>query len=90
MQRDRELARAEVGAEVAADLADRVDDVLADLLGDRLELLVGEPVQVLGSVDLVQEIRSSVAPIRDEVRDLLELRGAVWGCLRERGSGTVV
>ena len=47
VERDRELAGAEVGAEVAADLADRVDDQLADLLGDLLELLVVEPLQVL-------------------------------------------
>ena len=40
VERDRQLAGAEVGAEVAADLADRVDDQLADLLGDLLELLV--------------------------------------------------
>ena len=51
VQGDRELAGAEVRAEVAADLADRVDDVLADLLGDLLELLLGEAVQVLGAVD---------------------------------------
>ena len=38
VQRDRELAGAEVGAEVAADLADRVDDQLADLLRELLEL----------------------------------------------------
>jgi hypothetical protein len=43
VERDRELAGAEVRAEVAADLADRVDDQLADLLGDLLELLVGGP-----------------------------------------------
>ena len=42
VQRDRQLAGAEVGAEVAADLADRVDDQLAGLLGDLLELLVVE------------------------------------------------
>ena len=55
MDRDRDLAGAEVGAEVAADLADRVDDQLADLLGDLLELVVVETVEVLGTVDLVEE-----------------------------------
>ena len=54
MQRDRDLAGAEVGAEVAADLPDRVDDVLAHLLRDLLQLLVGEAVQVLGTVDGLQ------------------------------------
>ena len=38
VQRDRDLAGAEVGAEVAADLPHGIDDVLADLLGDLLEL----------------------------------------------------
>ena len=42
VQRDRDLAGAEVGAEVAADLADRVDQQLADLLGDLRELVLGE------------------------------------------------
>ncbi len=51
VQRDRQLARAEVGAEVPADLADRVDDVLAHLLRELRELLLGELVQVLGAVD---------------------------------------
>ena len=55
VQRDRELAGAEVGAEVPADLADRVDDVLADLLGDLRELLLGEVVEVLRAVDAVEE-----------------------------------
>ncbi len=51
VQRDRDLAGAEVGAEMAADLADGVDDVLAHLLGDLLQLLVGEAVEVLGLFD---------------------------------------
>ena len=55
VQRDRQLARAEVGAEVTADLADRVDDVLAHLLRQLRELLLGEPVQVLGTVDLLEQ-----------------------------------
>ena len=55
VQRDRDLARAEVGAEVAADLADRVDQQLAHLLGDLLQLLLGEAVEVLRAVDAVEE-----------------------------------
>ena len=55
VERDRELAGAEVRAEVAADLADRVDDQLADLLRDLLQLLVGELLQVARAVDLRQE-----------------------------------
>ena len=55
VQRDRDLAHPEVGAEVAADLADRVDDVLADLLGDLLELLLRQAVEVLRAVDAIQE-----------------------------------
>ena len=51
VQRDRDLARAEVGAEVAADLPHRVDQQLPDLLRDRLQLVLGERVQVLGAVD---------------------------------------
>ena len=52
VQRDRDLAGAEVGAEVAADLADGVDDVLAHLLGDLLELLLGQVVEVLRLIDV--------------------------------------
>ena len=55
VDRHGDLAGAEVGAEVAADLADRVDDQLAHLLGDLLQLVVVEPLEVLGAVDLVEE-----------------------------------
>jgi len=55
VQGDGQLAGAEVGAEVTADLADGVDDVLAHLLGDLHELLLGELVQVLGTVDLLEQ-----------------------------------
>ena len=55
MQRDGQLAGAEVRAEVAADLADGVDDVLAHLLGDLDELVVGEVVEVLRAVDAVED-----------------------------------
>jgi hypothetical protein len=57
VQRDRELAGPEVGAEVPADLADRVDDQLAGLLRDLLELVVVEPVQVERSLDAGEEVR---------------------------------
>ena len=55
VQRDGDLARAEVGAEVAADLPHRVDQQLADLLGDLRQLLLGEAVEVLRAVDAVEE-----------------------------------
>ena len=51
VDRDRDLAGAQVGAEVPADLADRVDQELADLLRDLLQLVLGEPVEVLRAVD---------------------------------------
>ena len=54
VQRHRQLAGAEVRAEVPADLADRVDDQLADLLGHLLELIVVETLEVVGAVDLVE------------------------------------
>jgi geranylgeranyl diphosphate synthase type II len=50
VQGDGELARAEVGAEVAADLPDRVDDVAADLLRHLLTRQRGEPADVLAAV----------------------------------------
>ena len=52
---DRDLAGAEVGAEVPADLADRVDQQLAHLLGDLLQLVLAEAVEVLGLVDAVED-----------------------------------
>ena len=55
VQRDGDLARPEVGAEVAADLADGVDQQLADLLGDLRQLVLRQAVEVLGSVDAVEE-----------------------------------
>ena len=62
VQGDRELAGAEVGAEVAADLADRVDDVGAHLLRDLLQLLVVEAVQVGGSRRSRRAGRTSLSP----------------------------
>jgi hypothetical protein len=56
VQRDRDLAGAEVGAEVPADLPHRVDQQLADLLGDLLQLVVGQRVQVLRAVDAIEEL----------------------------------
>ena len=56
VDRDRDLAGAEVRAEVAADLADRVDDQLADLLRHLDELVVVEALQVGRAVDLVDEL----------------------------------
>ena len=57
VQRDGELAGAEVRAEVAADLADRLDDVLAHLLRDARELVLAEAVQILRAVDAVEQPR---------------------------------
>jgi hypothetical protein len=37
------------------DLADGVDDVLAHLLRERLQLLVGERMEILWAVDLIEE-----------------------------------
>ncbi len=48
MQRDGDLAGAEVRAEVAADLPHRVDDVLANLLRYLLQLLVAEAMEIRG------------------------------------------
>ncbi len=55
VQRDRQLAGAEVGAEVPADLAHRVDDVRAHLLREVRELLLGETVQVLRALDPLEQ-----------------------------------
>ena len=55
VQGDRELAGAEVGAEVPADLTDGVDDVLAHLLRDLRELVLGQRLQVGGTVDARQQ-----------------------------------
>ena len=59
VERDRDLAGAQVGPEVAPDLADRVDDQLTHLLRDPLELVVREPVQVLRLFDLLEEAHVS-------------------------------
>src|SRR5215211_5335683 len=55
VDRDRDLARAQVGAEVPADLADGVDQQLAHLLRDLLQLVLGERVQVLRAVDAIED-----------------------------------
>ena len=56
VQRHRDLARAEVGAEMPADLPHGVDDVLSNLLGDLLQLLVGQAVEVLWLFDAAEEV----------------------------------
>ena len=56
VNRDRDLARAEVGAEVAADLADRLDDQLAYLLRYLDQLLVVQALQVGRAFDSVDEL----------------------------------
>ena len=55
VQRHRQLAGAQIGAEVPADLADRLDDVLAHLLGQLGQLLIGAAVQVLRAINPLQE-----------------------------------
>ena len=55
MQGDRELAGAEVGAEMPADLADRLDDVLAHLQRHAREIVLAEAVQVLRALDPVEQ-----------------------------------
>jgi hypothetical protein len=52
---DRDLAGAQVGAEVPADLAHGVDQQLAHLLGDLLQLVLGERVQILRPVDAIED-----------------------------------
>jgi hypothetical protein len=52
---DGDLAGAQVGAEVPTDLPHGVDQQLADLLRDLLQLFLGQPVQVLRAVDVVEE-----------------------------------
>jgi hypothetical protein len=41
---------------MAADLSDGVNDVLAHLLGERLELLIGEVVEVPRHLNPLQEV----------------------------------
>ena len=57
VDRDGELARAEVGPEMAADLTDRVDDQLADVLRHALQLDVRQRVKILRVVDAVEQHR---------------------------------
>ncbi len=56
MNRDGDLARPEIGAEVAPDLPDGIDDPLAHLLGQGLKLLVRKRVEVLGPADALQMV----------------------------------
>ena len=55
VQRHRQLAGAEVGAEVPADAADHVDDQLARLLRELLQLGIAEAREVGGLLDGVQQ-----------------------------------
>ncbi len=66
VQGDRQLAGAEVGAEVAADLTDRVDDVGAHLLRHLLQLLIIELMQVGRLVDAIKQ--ATLAPTRRVTR----------------------
>ncbi len=62
VQRDGDLNRAEVRAEVPADLTNRVDDVAAHLVCDLLQLFIAEAVQVLGLIDVLEQFRHVVGP----------------------------
>ena len=66
VQRDGELAGAEVGAEVPADLTNRVDDVLADLLRDLDQLRLAQLVQVRRTIDAIEQ--PWLGPLAHEVR----------------------
>src|SRR6202167_365847 len=55
VQRDGQLARAEVGAEVTANLPHRIDDVLAHLLGELCEFLLRERLAVIGAFYAVED-----------------------------------
>ena len=52
---DGQLAGAQVGSEVAADLADHVDDPLTDLLREPLQVLVAQALEVVGTIDRVEQ-----------------------------------
>ena len=90
VQGDGQLAGSEVGAEVATDLSDHVDHVGADLLRELLKLIVVEAFQILGAVDLPEELAArclvarcsglrSCVPGVDEVGDQLQVVAAGTG-----------
>src|SRR5262249_9224182 len=80
VQRDRELARPEGGAEVAADLADGGDDVRPDLAGDLRELILVEVVQVLRAVDPVEEALVGGHAVRVRMKSVIcSSSGAPFG-----------
>ena len=55
VQRERELDRAEVRAEVPCGLGDRLHDEVADLAGEVVELGVREAAQVRGLLDGLED-----------------------------------
>ena len=55
VERQGQLDRAQVGAEVPAVDRDRVDEHVADLLRERAQLVVVESAQRLGSVDCFEQ-----------------------------------
>jgi hypothetical protein len=64
VQGDRQLAGAEVGAEVPADLADHVDHVGADLLREPAELPLVELLQVGRAFDAVEQpLRGAIGAV---------------------------
>jgi hypothetical protein len=62
VERDRQLAGAEVGGEVPSDLSDGLDDVLADLLSQLLQLVVAQLVEVFGQSDSIEQVRHRARP----------------------------
>jgi hypothetical protein len=63
VQHRRQLAGAEVGAEVPADLADHVNDQLARLLRDLSQLCVGTSAKVLRAVDGFEQAGGRLGPV---------------------------
>ena len=62
VDRDRELAGAEVGGEVSSDLPDGFDDLLADLLRELLQLIVAQFVEVFGQGDSIEQAHHRARP----------------------------
>ena len=55
VQRDGQFDHAEAGAEMAAGDRDRVDGLLAQLVGELAQVLLGQPPQILGRSDRIEE-----------------------------------
>ena len=60
MKRDRQLDDPERRAEMATGLGDRRDDRLADVGRKRLELLFGQPAQVGGPIEFLEDRHAGI------------------------------